>query len=94
MEIAKREEENINRLFNDAKRKKSENLSTRENMNLLKLKANSSLNNMREKNQTYSSELSKKDNITKLKRNIVEANKKIHEFVNNLDNYEQKESLE
>ena len=38
---------------------------------------------MREKNQTYASELSKKDNIAKLKRNIVEANKKIREFVNN-----------
>ena len=45
MKIAKKEEENINMLFNDAKRKKSENLSTRENMNLLKLKANSNLNN-------------------------------------------------
>ncbi len=94
LEITKKEEENINRLLNDAKRKKSENLSTRENMHLLKIKANSNLNNMREKNQTYSSELSKKDNITKLKKNIVEANKNIHEFVNNLDNYEQKESLE
>ena len=36
LEIAKKEEENINRLLNDAKRKKSENLSTRENMNLSK----------------------------------------------------------